>query len=77
MYEGQLVTFRLKNKQELVSCSLLDLNGIINDKGLLLVKKNSGEELGYFENVIGINFYDMMTFFGYEYDDSDVDVSNL
>ena len=77
MYEGQLVTFKLEGKEELVCCSLLDLDAIIDENGLLLVKKDSGEKVGYFENVSGINFYEMMEFFGFKYDSSEVDISNL
>ena len=76
MYEGELVTFKIADKEELVAISLCDLEGIIDDNGLLL-KKKTGEELGYFENVYGINFYEMMTFFGYEYDTNAVDISTL
>ena len=69
MYEGQLVTFKIKDKKELSAVSLSDLEAIIDDTGLLL-KKKTGEDLGYFEAVYGIDFYEMMEFFGYKYDAS-------
>ena len=69
MYQGELVTFRIKDKEALVCVSLLDIEGIINENGLLLKYKKNGEELGYFEDVCGIDFYEMMTFFGYKYEE--------
>ena len=41
----------------------------INENGLLIKNKENGEEIGYFEDVYGIDFYEMMQFFGYEFEE--------
>ena len=69
MYEGGLVTFRLKDKETLLSVPLTQLEVEINENGLLIKNKENGEEIGYFEDVYGIDFYEMMQFFGYEFEE--------
>ena len=68
MYEGELVTFKIKDKEALVSISLLDIDSEINEEGLLLKNNKNGEVIGYFEEVYGINFYEMMRILGYEFE---------
>lgn len=67
MYQGQLVTFRLKDKEELVAVSLLDIDSEINENGLLLKNNKNGEIIGYFSAVFGIEFEEMMHILGYEF----------
>ncbi len=66
MYQGELVTFRIKDKEALVCLSLLDLDTELNENGLLLKNNKNGEILGYFEDVWGIDLNEMMRILGYE-----------
>ena len=66
MYQGQLVTFNIKDKEELVCVSLLDIDTEITENGLLLKYKKNGEIIGYFSSVCGIEFDEMMTILGYD-----------
>ena len=67
MYQGELVTFRIKDKEELVCISLLDIDSEINENGLLLKYNKDGKEIGYFCDVYGIEFDEMMHILGYEF----------
>ena len=67
MYNGGLVTFTLKDRESLVAISLLDIDSEINENGLLLKYKKDGKIIGYFANVIGIDFEEMMRLLGYEF----------
>ena len=69
MYEGGLITFRLKDRETLLSVPLTQLDVEINENGLLIKNKENGEEIGYFKDVYGIDFYEMMQFFGYEFEE--------
>ena len=69
MYEGELVTFRIKDRETLLSVPLTQLDVEINENGLLIKKKENGEEIGYFDAVWGIEVDEMMRFFGYEFEE--------
>ena len=66
MYEGKLVTFKIKGREELYSSSLFDIDSEIDDKGLLLIDNNTKEKIGYYEKVWGISFDEMMSVLGYK-----------
>lgn len=66
MYQGGLVTFRIKDSETLVAISLLDIDTEINENGLLLKYRKDGKDIGYFADVTGINFDEMMQILGYE-----------
>lgn len=65
-YNGKLVTLRIKDKEALLTISLFDIEGTIDDKGLLLRYKESKKEIGYFEDICGLDFKCMMKVLGYE-----------
>lgn len=69
MYEGELVTFKIKDKETLSALSLTELNIEIKEEGLLLKKKATDEEIGYCEEFWGISMEDFGKYFGYELED--------
>ena len=66
MYEGQLVTFRIKDKEALIALSLFEIELESNEESIIVKKKENGEIIGELENVIGIDFDEMMRILGYE-----------
>ena len=67
MYNGGLVTFTIKDKESRIAISLLDIDSEIDENGLLLKYKKDGKIIGYFADVIGIDFEEMMRLLGYEF----------
>lgn len=66
MYEGGLVTFRIKDKESLVALSLFEIELESNEESIIVKKKENGEIIGELGNVIGIDFDEMMRILGYE-----------
>lgn len=67
MYNGQLLTFRIKDYPHLVCTDLSDIEIQKDEKGVLLIQKSKNNTLGYLENVYGIDLIEFMRLFGYEY----------
>lgn len=67
MYQGKLITFKIENRNNLIALSLSNVDAKIDDKGILITRKDTGEELGYFQKAYGIDFNEMMNILGFEY----------
>lgn len=65
MYTGQLITFKIKDRPNLIAMSLLDLEAEIDTEGLLLIDKRTKEPIGYYERSAGINFEEMLKLLGF------------
>ncbi len=60
MYNGELITFRVRGKEELASFSLYDINiKVVGDEFLLTTR--SGKEIGYIDQVAGIDITDLVS----------------
>ena len=66
MYEGELITFRFKDKESLVALSLFEIELESNEESIIVKRKENGEVLGELDNVIGIDFEEMLRILGYE-----------
>ena len=66
MYEGELITFRFKDKESLAALSLFEIELESNEESIIVKKKENGEVLGELDNVIGIDFEQMLRILGYE-----------
>ena len=66
MYEGELITFRFKDRESLAALSLSEIELESNEESIIVKKKENGEIIGELENVIGIDFDEMMRILGYE-----------
>ena len=75
MYEGELVTFKIKDKETLAALSLTEINLEITEEGLLIKKKANDEEIGYCEEFWGISMEDFGKYFGYQLEDIPAEMS--
>ena len=63
VYEDEIVTFTLLEKDILIARSLTDVDINIDDKGIMLLDKNTKESLGHIVKTAGLDFEDFCKFF--------------
>ena len=65
VYKGGLITFRLKDKKELLCKPLSDIELKEEAEGFLLINRKTKEEYGYICDFFGITEEELFTAFGY------------
>lgn len=63
MYEGGLVTLRLKDNETLLAISLYEIDIELQEERILIKNKENGDIIGELENVIGIEIDELLQFF--------------
>lgn len=63
IYQGELITFYLKESDIAIAKSLTEVEIDFDDKGLLLMNKETKEPIGHVCHFVGIDEEDFFNFF--------------
>lgn len=63
MYEGGLVTLRLKDNETLLAISLCEIDIELQEERILIKNKENGDIIGELESVTGIEIDELLQFF--------------
>lgn len=63
MYEGGLITLRLKDNETLLAVSLCDIDIELQEERILIKNKENGDIIGELETVTGIEMDELLQFF--------------
>lgn len=63
MYEGGLVTLRLKDNETLLAISLCEIDIELQEERILIKNKENGDIIGELESITGIEIDELLQFF--------------